>query len=77
VLQRVIKFLAGKKTYLVGGIGVLYAFGISRGWWPNESEIWGALGSAGAMTLRAAIANLLKQVAADTAAPSPTPTKTP
>lgn len=62
-----ISFFAGKKTYLVGTLGLLYAAGVYFGWWNNESEIWGALGFTGAMTIRAAIAKLCATIANDPA----------
>jgi hypothetical protein len=61
-LQAVISFLSGKKTYLVGVAGVVYAYGIGRHWWPSDAEIWGIIGSTGAMTFRAALARFAKQV---------------
>lgn len=59
---KLIAFLSGKKTYLVGLAGLIYAIGIGRGWWPNDATIWGALGCTGGMTIRAAIAKLIIQI---------------
>ncbi len=60
-----ISFLAGKKTYLVCALGLVYALGVYFGVWSNESEIWGGLGFTGAMTIRAAIKRLAIAVVAD------------
>lgn len=68
-MKPVLDFLSGKKTYLVGVGAIAYAAGVSRGWWPNDIEIWGLLGGTGAMTLRAAIKKLCLQVAVDAELP--------
>jgi len=72
-MKNALLFLSGKKTYLIGIAGIVYSLGISRNWWPSDVTIWGALGSAGAMTLRAAIAKMLTQFLDDMTKASATP----
>jgi hypothetical protein len=62
---KLIAFLSGKKTYLISTGVLVYAFGISRGWWPHQPEIDLMFGGAGAITIRAAIKKLCEQVSAD------------
>ncbi len=61
---KLIAFLSGKDD-LIGLLGILYAAGIQFWNWPNEGEIWAALGFGGAMTLRAAIAKLCRELTSD------------
>jgi hypothetical protein len=63
--MKTLSFLSGYKTYIVGVLGIIYAIGVWQGWWTNESEIWGALGFTGAMTIRAAIKKLCEDLAKD------------
>ncbi len=70
-------FLAGHKTYIVAAAGVLYSLGISRGWWPSDSAVWGLLGSTGAMTLRAAVTKMTTQFLDDLTKASATPVNPP
>src|SRR4051812_40265822 len=60
-----IAFLAGKKTYIVAALGVLYALGVKYWHWPNDPEIWGGLGFAGLATLRAAVTKLCALLSGD------------
>ena len=60
-LENARKWLSGKKTYLSGAALLVYAAGIKHGWWPSDVEIWGALGSATVVSVRLAIARMLKQ----------------
>ena len=72
-IKSIVQFLAGKKTYLLGIAGVIYSLGIARNWWPNDASVWGLLGSAGAMTLRAAVTKIVTQFLDDMTKASATP----
>lgn len=49
-------FFRGRKTYLVSIATFVYGGGIAAGWWPHIPSVDLFLASAGAATLRAAIA---------------------
>jgi hypothetical protein len=66
-------FLAGKKTYAVAFGILVYAIGVQRGWWQNDVAIWGVLGSSTAVTIRVAVARILKQFLDDMTVASATP----
>lgn len=61
----VLEFLSGKKTYIVCLVTILYAYGITRGWWPHNSAIDLLFGSGGAITLRMAVNKLCRQLERD------------
>jgi hypothetical protein len=72
VIAKLVRFLAGKKTYLVCFAGIVYGWGVHKRWWPNENEVWASLGFTGAATLRAAIAKLFRLIQEDSLkAPQP------
>jgi hypothetical protein len=70
---RVRGFLAGKKTYIIAGATIAYAYGVKHAWWPSDVEIWGLLGSTAAITIRVAVARILKQFLDDMTVASATP----
>lgn len=69
MITNIVSWLAGKKTYLVALLAVVYALGVKYWHWPNDPEIWGGLGFTGLATLRAAIAKLCAQLAANSINP--------
>jgi hypothetical protein len=73
IITKTRAFLAGKKTYLISALMIFYSLGIQRKWWPSEVEIWGLLGSSAAITIRVAIARMLKQFLDDMTIASATP----
>lgn len=56
------KILSGYKTYIVGGVTLLYAIGIKMGCWPHVAEIDLGLGGTYAITIRAALTRLCQQI---------------
>lgn len=49
------KFLEGKKTYILAGLGVLYILGGLMGLWVIEREVVDGLGLGAILALRAAL----------------------
>jgi hypothetical protein len=72
-ITRLRVFLAGKKTYVVSFLILLYAIAIKRGWLPNDVEVWGILFGTATVTIRAAIARIMKQFLDDLTAASAVP----
>lgn len=54
-MQKVLDFLAGKKTYVVAAVCAGLAFAQAMGW-PVPEYVYALLGSAGIATVRAAVA---------------------
>lgn len=65
-IKKVVAWLDGKKTYIVGIGTIIYAFGINRGYWHSDPDIWGTLFGGSAITLRLAVAKVAKQAFDDT-----------
>lgn len=53
----IIKFLDGKKTYIIAGAVALVTFALAMGWVSQElaNIIYGLLGAGGLFTMRSAI----------------------
>jgi len=49
------KFLKGKKTYLIAVIAAVALFGQLAGLWEVPAELWQGLGIGGLATLRAGV----------------------
>jgi hypothetical protein len=60
-LIRLRAFLAGKKTYGILTISLIYSIGIERGWWQSDLTAWTLLGSSVAVTIRATVIRILIQ----------------
>ena len=63
VIQRMRAWLAGRKTYGIAAIGILYIVGCWAGWWAYDERILAALGLGGLATLRAGLSRTTRSTA--------------
>ena len=54
------KWLDGKKTYLLACLWMVYKVGVSSGWWPENPTIEALLIGGGAAALREAVEKVKK-----------------
>lgn len=63
VIQRMRAWLAGRKTYGIAAIGILYIVGCWAGWWEYDERVLAALGLGGLAALRAGVSRATRSAA--------------